>query len=889
METNQLGYAILPEKIQQKVFGNVRQQKVDEYAISQIRSNMEKFGVEFPIKNPKSFSNLPDDLDLPSLQGKNISQHFETISRTLMQGKIDLLNKFSSASVPEPPPASELLYVPGWVSYAWSQAGWVVKQVDKLDCDIAVFDCETFVKGSSFGHPILATAVSDSAYYVWMHECFVNPDLTYNPQFVPLGTDKALLIAHNVAFDRQRTAEAYTLGNTNLWFDTMSAHINVSGLASDQRWFFKDSSDDEEDIRYQPKWAKYGSLNNLVDCYNFHCAPRRMEKQDKKTRDIFVVANSMAEMQPDREELVSYALNDVFRTWELVSKLVPKYLSSNPSPTTLCGHFAISSSVLPVVDNWDQWLQGCESQWQAALAEQDKLLQELAQELYKDWQEDQLEIDQDPWLRQLDWTCNNQLTKANKPRSKWYGVPQWVRNISELDDAGKVVMKPITTKSRISHLLLRFKWNDSPIVYVKDSGWMYRDRASNKDLKIPHYKKEGANVGGILSKEYLPEFESGVLSSDLPQAKELIRLAINVAYWTSVRSRVLAQLPVQVDNKLQPGTKFNLIVPATVPHNTSTNRAGERLWLTVPDPKYDKIGSEIKTRVQAPAGYTFVQSDFDAQEAVVASIFADSYHKVAGSSQLSHSILAGSKDDGTDMHSVTARTLGMPSNRGVAKGCNYAMLYGCGAKTLADTIRQGNKSIPMTEAMLLGKKLIRAKKGVVSPMTGSLVDGSDSFAYNVMAAIADSACPVNPLSGTLMSTAFRPETVNSDFWTMRNNWCIQSTGSAMLHGFVTAMVWLCQQHNLDAKFCMAVHDSVLYMCPEDQAVDVARMFQVAHVWCWSWLRFNFGIYEMPVANAWLSSIEIDRIFRKSATSSTLTVSQTQPEPDGKSYTMLDLW
>jgi DNA polymerase gamma 1 len=157
-----------------------------------------------------------------------------------------------------------------------------------------------------------------------------------------------------------------------------------------------------------------------------------------------------------------------------------------------------------------------------------------------------------------------------------------------------------------------------------------------------------------------------------------------------------------------------------------------------------------------------------------------------------------------------------------------------------------------------------------------------------MAAIANANCPVNPLSKTKMSTAFRPEVVDTDFWTTRSNWCIQSTGSAMLHAFITAMEWLCQSEGVDAKYCMAVHDSVLYMCPEDQALRVARLFQVAHVWCWAWLRYNFGIYEMPVANAWLSSIEIDRIFRKSATSSTVTISQPLKEADGKSYTVADL-
>ena len=87
---------------------------------------------------------------------------------------------------------------------------------------------------------------------------------------------------------------------------------------------------------------------------------------------------------------------------------------------------------------------------------------------------------------------------------------------------------------------------------------------------------------------------------------------------------------------------------------------------------------------------------------------------------------------------------------------------------------------------------------------------------------------------------------------------------------------------------MSVHDSILYLCPESQAEKVAALFQVAHAWCWAWMRYNYGINELPVANAWLSSIEIDKIFRKSADSSTKTVSQQKDEEDGHSVTVQDL-
>ena len=883
---NSLGYVVLSDSMNSKVFGDgIQAEDPGKKKVTEVFEEMENFGVNFPVNNPDNF--FIDDFSLPGLQADNIKNHFDSISREVTETRVQLMKDFAYTEIPDAPDKTEFFLYAGWVKYPFEGSAEIV---DGIEEQIGVFDCETFVKGSDFAHPILATAVTEKAYYIWMHPSFVNPKIPYEPMLVPLGCKDGVFIAHNVAYDRSRTTEAYALGKTNAWFDTMSAHINVSGLASGQRWWYIQKQSKKATYKADPIWADRGSMNNLIDCYNFHCRPSiPLEQDEKKIRNTFVDATSMEDFVPQQDELIQYALNDVKITFELYSILALKYLQNNPSLTTLAGHFGISSAKLPVVSDWDEWFADCEKQWEDSIARQEDILGEMATEIYQAWNEGEItdeEVAADPWLSQLDWEANFKVTKAGKPSSKWYGVPKWVRTVSAKDLVdGKPVIQGISTKNRLSHLLLRLKWGDQPIKFLADKGWCYMDEDSGSYLRIPHKDGEGVNVGGVLTKDYVEDFESGILNSDLSQAKELISLAVNVAYWTSVRSRVREQNIETVETP--EGNKFKLIVPASVPHNTSTNRAGENLWLTVPDPKYDKIGSEIKTRVQAPEGYVFVQSDFDAQEAVVASIFADSYHKIAGSTQFSHSILAGSKDDGTDMHSMTAKAIGI--TRAIAKGCNYGMLYGCGAKTLANTIRKGNKSIPMKEAMEMGRKLIKIKKGEkASRLSQTLIGGSDSYAYNEMAKIANMPCPINPLSGTKMSTAFRPSSVGTDFWTMRNNWCIQSTGSAMLHAFMTAMEWLIDKYGLEAEFCMSVHDSILYLCPEAQAEKVAALFQVAHAWCWALMRYNYGIYELPVANAWLSSIEVDRIFRKSADSSTKTVSQQKDEEDGRSVTIQDL-
>jgi len=895
---NPLGYSILGESMAARAFGSeaVKDYSPDLRLVPEIKDEMERFGVDFPIKNPDIFSKLPE-FYLPELSGDNISEHFSSISSEIIRDKVKILKDFANNDVPEPPDPDEIVYTPGWVRYARVGDKYIPEVLGNSGLSgesIAVFDCETFVKGSDFGHPILATAVGEKGYYIWMHESFIDPEIPYTCKLTPLGTQNSILIAHNVGFDRQRTREAYNLRHDpfdpqdpygNLWFDTMSAHINVSGLASDQRFWFTQSEDSSFKWVTPPSWSKYGSMNNLIDAYNFHCNPLvPAEKESKKTRDLFVKAESLAELAPDRDELVSYALRDVKITFDLYSIVVLKYLQSNPSLTTLYGHFAQTSSILPITDNWGEWVENCEKVWRESIDRQDELLSNLAEELLTDWKNDDIDVESDPWLSQLDWTASYALKKNGKPLSPWYGIPNWYRANAKNDkDLGKIVLEPITTKSRLSHILLRLKWKDQPLTYVKDKGWTYWDDEKSQYERVPHPDGEGVNVGGVLSKDYLDDFESGVLSSSLPQAQELIQLAIRVSYWTSVRSRVLGQLP----RKCGDDTDVSVIVPQTVPHNTATNRAGERLWLTVPDPKPDKIGTEVKTRVQVKSPYTFVSSDYDGQESVVASIFADSYYKIAGSTQFGHSVLAGSKEDGTDMHSMTAKTIGI--SRTIAKNCNYGMLYGSGVKTLATTIRKGNKSIPMSVAENMGKKLIRAKKGSkASRESANYIGGSDSHAYNEMARVANSEVPANPLSGTKMSTAFRPNTVGKEFFTMRNNWVIQSTGSAMLHSFLTGMEYLLRKYKVKARFCMSVHDSVLYMCREEDADLVSALYQVAHLWSWAWLRYNYGICEMPHANAWFSSIEVDKIFRKSATASTVTVSQPLPEPVGRAHNITSL-
>lgn len=88
------------------------------------------------------------------------------------------------------------------------------------------------------------------------------------------------------------------------------------------------------------------------------------------------------------------------------------------------------------------------------------------------------------------------------------------------------------------------------------------------------------------------------------------------------------------------------------------------------------LGSELKSMVQCTDGWKLVGADVDSQEQWIAALLGDSAFKEqrAGGTDFSRMLLAGSKSDKSDLHSVVAREVGI--SRDNAKVLNYARLYG---------------------------------------------------------------------------------------------------------------------------------------------------------------------------------------------------------------------
>ena len=192
---------------------------------------------------------------------------------------------------------------------------------------------------------------------------------------IPLNED-AFVVGHNISYDRVRARNGYSLQRSepeNFYFDTLSAHVAVSGLAAGQRWLYVLAGKDDEDLteeekrklEFRPKWAEEGSTNALVNVYNFHVAAVRdyfgeedvhwMKDADKEIRDVFVKATHINQLA-NRRDLIAYALDDAFYTAELFQALWPKYKEQLPSKVGIAGHYFLNGSRIPCLLKWETWI-----------------------------------------------------------------------------------------------------------------------------------------------------------------------------------------------------------------------------------------------------------------------------------------------------------------------------------------------------------------------------------------------------------------------------------------------------------------------------------------------------------------------------------------------------
>ncbi|XP_025829079.1 DNA polymerase subunit gamma-1, mitochondrial isoform X1 [Agrilus planipennis] len=419
-------------------------------------------------------------------------------------------------------------------------------------------------------------------------------------------------------------------------------------------------------------------------------------------------------------------------------------------------------------------------------------------------------------------------------------------------------------------------------------------------IKLPHKDGSSHRVGNPLAKDFLSKFYENVLSGDTEVAQKVVSISNQLSYWKNNKARIIEQMVVWLERKFLPPQlkndekKYGAIIPQIVVCGTLTRRAVEPTWMTASNVYLDRIGSELRSMVQAPKGYKIVGADVDSQELWIASILGDAHcAKLHGATPFGYMTISGNKADGTDMHSVTAKASGI--SRDQAKIINYARIYGAGQNFAEQLIKQFNPTMSKLDArskaikmfnLTKGKRVYRLKKEHLLELPDKLygrweaqelakihnrtldemfykpkwVGGTESAMFNRLEEIANDPQPTTPFLNCRLSRALEPKLcVGDQFLPTRINWIVQSGAVDFLHLMLVCMRWLM---NDKARFCLSFHDEVRYLVKENYQYKAALAMHVTNLLTRAFCSLKLGIDDLPQSVAFFSSVEVDSVLRK---------------------------
>jgi DNA polymerase gamma 1 len=838
--------------------------------------------------------------------------------------------KFALANCPPKP--RKWVKRSGWTKYYPDGSS---EAVDAPNEAMLSFDVEVMWKETQYA--CMACAASDTAWYAWISPHLLGESDT-DQHLIPLGDPNKpkIVVGHNIGYDRARITEEYALEQSkNMFLDTMSLHVAVNGMCSRQRpqWMkhrkdreLRDKiaksdenadlamllesgalSEEEEDL-----WIGHSSVNSLRDVAQFHCGVTI----DKARREYFGELDKAGVVER-LDELLDYCAADVSITHMVYRKVFPHFLETCPHPVSFAALRHLSAEILPVDRSWDAYIANAEATYHQLSNDVTQRLVSLAEKLLDDKEKPDV-YENDPWLSQLDWSGQEiRMVKGkrkNDPprpaaRQKLPGMPQWYKDL--FPRAGAPMA--LTVRTRIAPLLLRLSWDGRPLFWSDKYGWTYRVplaqvekyRASgatecdmmeeeNQKLrddydhiyfKVPHKDGPTARCASPLAKSYLQYFEKGTLSSEYSYAKEALEMNASCSYWMSARDRIMSQMVVYGSEKSL--TKnHGFILPQLIPMGTITRRAVENTWLTASNAKKNRVGSELKSMVKAPPGYTFVGADVDSEELWIASLVGDAQFNLHGGNAIGFMTLEGTKAAGTDLHSRTAKILGITRND--AKVFNYGRIYGAGLKFAATLLRQFNPGLPDSEATGTAQKLYQETKGTKTARRilyerSFWRGGTESYVFNALENFAEQERPRTPVLGAGITEALMRRFISKGaFMTSRINWAIQSSGVDYLHLLIVSMDHLIRQYDIQARLAITVHDEIRYLVKEEDKYRTALALQVANVWTRAIFAQQLGIEDLPQACAYFSAVDIDSVLRKEVDLDCITPSHPNPIPAGES-------
>uniref|UniRef100_A0A0N5AUE9 Mitochondrial DNA polymerase catalytic subunit n=1 Tax=Syphacia muris TaxID=451379 RepID=A0A0N5AUE9_9BILA len=529
-----------------------------------------------------------------------------------------------------------------------------------------------------------------------------------------------------------------------------------------------DDNEEEQHTGWYDEWRSRVSRNSLFALHQKLYGKTSKLKLDKSMQNFFV-KESINEIRANFQCLMQYCADDVKACQEIYQAMYPEFVKRFPSPTTWMGMIEMANAYLPITDNWRKFYDNCQeravsknnSSAHGLLNAARHLVEELSVgEKYKN----------DPWMWHEDWVQNKHAVPnwyvsmlRNKKLSqtsvselnyedvklKSHVIPfifglcyglypihyKYEKGYGFLVPKGMSIckygfledMEANGLKSKYTMEVALRRGCTARIPYEaimklittnQDEG--VGDVVLNEpdfDLgpfnfhRLPHPRGNGFNVGDPLAKDFYLCIEEGVIRPTRFQKEfdAFLNAKKTTRFWNNYRERFEEQVPVWLDDNFKEGA----LAPSVIPAGTVTRRAVHKLWLTAINSKSlqdeEMIGNELKSMVECPEGWYLVGADVDSQEQWIAAMLGDSAIGcgVAGATPFSNMLLAGSKSDHSDLHSVVAKEVNI--SRDKAKVLNYARLYGAGAIHAMDFLKQSGMN--EIKAKEVTKKLFEKTKG----------------------------------------------------------------------------------------------------------------------------------------------------------------------------------
>ena len=531
---NQAGVQLLSSRLREQIFSKSKFTPPSATAIEISAQHLANSGLAGAAN-----TEVPDiNFGLPSLEGKDIEEHFHNIGLHNVEAYLRMAQDFAKAQLPPMPTLWSRNS--GWTRYDEDGSYYPVESPPSA---ALVFDVETMYGYSEFA--VMATAADSRAWYSWLSPWLLGEvaedDYTH---LIPLpardGSQPRLIIGHNVGYDRARIADEYSIERSgNRFLDTMSLHIAVHGLSNPQRpaWMLhrKTKSGDTanfhdvESETLQPvdlgssklMWQDVSSTNSLAEVAQLHLGI----KVNKDLRNSFGPGATRESVLEGFDDLMTYCANDVRVTHGVYAALLPHFLQLCPSPVTFAGLLHMGIPFLPVDNTWPEFIANADKKYEELLTAVNGRLAELANEarklIYQSASNGLFPYEQDPWLKQLEWSPKKarKVTLSQDSDSNLQGedgsisyVPTWFASLPQDEDSSVPLL---SYSSKIAPLLLKVSYNERPVTLDSKSGWSYIQNSGKIEPILIGKTKSRKKLIGV---KLLAKVEE--LSSPYPEFKD---------------------------------------------------------------------------------------------------------------------------------------------------------------------------------------------------------------------------------------------------------------------------------------------------------------------------------------------------------------------------------